>query len=136
MNRARLVDLRSASGLIVGHATMIPCDAARIRRVVERIVLGLLWHHYTARLAPGAVMQTYFKPNLDGISDILTMAPLGSIGNTVFRYRHTRTVDDLDCSIWGLQFYERAHFVVLILSQSFQARERETSSTPADETTP
>ena len=114
--------MRSPAGLILGKRAAVPFDGKRIRRVVERIVIGLLWHHYAKRLAPGTVIETIFKPNVSEIEDILINATLNCIGDTIFRYRHARCSDDLDSSIWGLQFYEHAHFVVLVLSETAQAR--------------
>ena len=134
VNSARLRELRTAGGLIIGNQTVIPYDAVRIRLVVERIVRGLLWHHYGATVPPGAILQTHFRPALDDIRDILMAATLNSIGDTIFRYRHARVSDEPDSSIWGLQFYERAHFVVPVLSEAAQTRNFDESEEPRSQT--
>ena len=126
LQRTQRVNLRSEGGLHIGERAAINFEAPRIRRVVERIVLGLLWEHYTATRAPGSIMQTYFKPNLSDLSDIMQRTTLSTIGDTIFRYRHGRAEDDPDSSVWGLQFYEHAHFLVLILGESYQKRYAET----------
>jgi len=114
LSQARLCDLRTPGGLYVGRAAQIGFDSRRIRRVVERIAVGLLWHHYRQRLIPEAIVETHYRPDLTPLTEILTLASLANVGDRVFRYRYCRAWDAPDSSLWGFQFYGRAHFIVTI----------------------
>jgi hypothetical protein len=118
LDTARLVDLVSPNGLILGKAGLFLYDAKRIRGVVERIAKGLLWHHYRVTVPPNAKIETHFKPDLNAISDFMMKTTLCNIGGTVFRYRHARPWDAPENSFWGMQFYERAHFIVTIIGKT------------------
>jgi hypothetical protein len=114
----RPVEMRSSAGLIQERAIGIPYERRRIDRVVERIVRGLLWHHYHSR--PAAVrFEVFYKPDLQPIQDLLCSIAFNSIGGNAIRYRHSVTMEDPNSSIWGLQFYRHIHFLVLVLSDSF-----------------
>jgi hypothetical protein len=126
---ARTVELRTPSGIITGEkAVVLQLQVPRVQRVVERIVKGLLWHHYQRRPAANSVIEVHFNPNLIGIQDILLKAPLSIIGS-MFRYRHALISDDPNCSIWGLQFYDHTHFFVLLLSEEYINSERYQAAT-------
>jgi len=114
LSQSRLCDLRTPGGLYVGRAAQIGFDSRRIRRVVERIAVGLLWHHYRQRLIPEAIVETHYRPDLTPLTEILTSASLANVGDTIFRYRYCRAWDAPDSSLWGFQFYGLAHFIVTI----------------------
>jgi hypothetical protein len=61
--------------------------------------------------------------NGDWLTEELARCSSASIGDTEFRHRHSRTIDDADSSMWGFQFYEHAHFLVLILGPAYLAKE-------------
>lgn len=120
----RLCDIRTEGGLYVGRATRLHFDPRRIRRIVERIAIGLLWHHYMDALLPGSVIETHYKPDLALLNELLLASALSEVGDTVFRYRHGRAWDAPDSSFWGFQFYGQAHFVVVIIGPSRATAER------------
>lgn len=107
-------DVRTEGGLYVGKTSVFTFDAHRIRRVVERIAAGLLWHLYHARVSDRCTMYTHYQPAIEPIKEILLSSTYGQIGNTAFRYRHAVACDAPESSFWGMQFFEGAHFVVII----------------------
>ena len=127
LSQAQLYDRRTPGGLYLGKGIKVGFDSRRIRRVVERIAVGLMWHHYRQRLSPGAKVETHYRPNLIPFSGILMSSNLANIGDTIFRYRYGRASDAQDSSLWGFQFYGRAHFIVTILGPSVNASEHEGS---------
>lgn len=114
LSQAQLYDRRTPGGLYLGKGIKVGFDSSRIRRVVERIAVGLMWHHYQQRLIPEAILETHYRPNLTPLTEILTSSSFASVGDTVFRYRYCRAWDAPDSSLWGFQFYGRAHFIVTI----------------------
>ena len=114
----RPAQVRTPAGLVIENGTAIAYDKRRIDRVIERIVRGLLWHHYRSR--PAAVrFEISYKPDLRPIQELLGGISFNSIGETAFRYRHSLTMEDPNSSVWGLQFYGHIHFLILVLSESF-----------------
>ena len=67
--------------------------------------------HARERVRLGSLGPT---ADLTPLTEILTSANLANIGDTVFRYRYCQAWDAPDSSLWGFQFYGRAHFVVTI----------------------
>jgi hypothetical protein len=114
LSQARPCNIRTPGGLYIGKAIQIGFDSSRIKRVVERIATGLLWHHYQQKVISEAIIETHFMPDLVPLLELLTSTNLANIGDTVFRYRYGRASDAPDTSIWGFQFYLRAHFIVTI----------------------
>ena len=112
LSQARLCEVKTPGGLYVGRARTVLTH--RIRRVVERIAVGLMWHHYQQRLIPEAIVETHYRPDLTPLSEILMSSSLANIGDTIFRYRYCRAWDAPDSSMWGFQFYGKAHFIVTI----------------------
>lgn len=117
--RMRNVEMRTEAGVITGRATAIHFDGPRVNRVLERIVRGLIWHHYQFRPL-GVRFEIFFNPDLSSFQDdVLLTTSLDSVGTTTFRYRHGLAQEDINCSLWGLQFYEHTHFMVLVLSDLY-----------------
>lgn len=133
LSRIQICNLRTAGGLFVGRMARIPFDSKRICRVVQRIALGLQWYHYQERPHPDSEIEVFIKPDLSQASELLTAMILCNIGDTAFRYRHGRPHDARDCSVWGMQFYERAHFLVTIVGP-LSAGRREVTPDPTPTT--
>ena len=85
----RPAEVRTPGGLVIDRGISMRFDKHRVDRVVERIVRGLLWHHYQS-CPIGARFEIYFKPDLHlpPIQDLLSAVSLNSIGGNVFRYRY------------------------------------------------
>ncbi len=89
---------------------------SRIVRVVERIIRGLLWHHYGTKPSERSVFEVYRNPNFnDQIADLInSMTQLSSIGDDIFRYRHALIDGDPDGSVWCLQFYNYSEWLTIV----------------------
>lgn len=111
------------AGLYLGEAGALSIDAARIQRVVSRIVRGLFFHHFGKRL-PSAhtiwILSDWFTPNLADKEllaevqvalDFLSSAEPREIGSGIFCYRHRILEDEPDGSIWWLCFYDHRRFL-------------------------
>lgn len=115
LSNTRAVEIVTSAGVIVrtGHALKVEND--RIKRVVIRIVRGLLWHHYRVKTDPGTVFDLYVDEDVTPIKETLQLTSLSSIGGTAFHYRHSIAFDDPSSSLWWLSFYQNRHFVVIVL---------------------
>ncbi len=136
LSQARLCEVRTPGGLYVGRAAQIGFNSLRIRRVVERIAVGLMWHHYRQRLTPGVTVEAHYRPDLAPLTEILTSSNLVNIGDTVFKYRYCRAWDAPDSSLWGFQFYGRAHFIVTMQGPRPSQIEPDSSSEIPPNSTP
>jgi hypothetical protein len=104
----------SEAGIYLGTKSAFGFDCNRIQNVLRRIAAGLLWHHYGLRVRPKANILVEYEPDIEVVKDLLLVTSLAEIGGSVFRYRYGLAEDSPDVSFWGMQFYERAHFVVII----------------------
>jgi hypothetical protein len=112
----RRVEVRTPAGLYLGTAPAFKLEVRRVRRVVERIVRGLLWHHFEAVPAVGIEVATYINPAVpQPLMNILTTdLTLTGIGGDVFRYRYGRAIDGPDYSMWWLCFYTQTTFLTIL----------------------
>lgn len=105
LGSTRSVDIVTPAGVIVGTGHAFKAENDRIRRVVIRIVRGLLWHHYGVKTDPGTVFDLYVDKDVTPIKETLQLTSISSIGGTAFQYRHGIAIDDPGSSLWWLSFY-------------------------------
>ncbi len=109
------VEVRTPAGLYLGTAPAFRLETGRVRRVVERIVRGLLWHHFKTVPTVETEANTYIDPDVQPVLNILTNdLRLAGIGGDVFRYRYGRASDGPDYSMWWLCFYTRTTFLTIL----------------------
>ena len=114
LNNTRAVDIVTPAGVIVGTSHAFKAENKRIKRVVIRIVRGLLWHHYKVKTDDQTAFDLYVDADVTSIIETLQLTSVSSIGGTAFQYRHSTAEDDPGSSLWWLRFYQNRHFVVII----------------------
>jgi hypothetical protein len=113
--------VRTPAGIVLPDRRAIMFSAPRIGRVVERIVKGLLWHHYRIMTTASTEILVFRGQDvpLEVAQIINTSTSTSWIGGSIFRYRHGIASDGPDSSIWALQFYARADFIAIVKGDSF-----------------
>ncbi len=106
----RQVDLTTPAGLHVARVEALAYKRPRVNRVLERIVRGLTWHYYQARLLDDVTFtirtHTELGANLPKIVDIAREGTfVDARGGSVFQYRGGRAVEDTDQALWMFSFY-------------------------------
>lgn len=116
--------LYTPAGLYLGEAGSLNVDAARIQRVLDRVVRGLFFHHLSKRLPNSrrvSVVSDWFFPVLpaearapvEAILDFLSTAEPIVIGSGVFCYRYRINEEEAYGSAWWLSFFEHRRFLCL-----------------------
>jgi hypothetical protein len=116
------VPMYSPGGLYLGDAGSLSVDATRIRRVLDRIIRGLFYHHTNRRLRTAGTMSMvsdWFDPILpeelrDPVGTVLEFLRAAEpivIGPGVFCYRYRIIEDEAYGSIWWLSFYDHRRFL-------------------------
>jgi hypothetical protein len=113
LSNTRAVEIVTPAGVIVGTGHAFKAENDRIKRVVIRVVRGLLWHHYRVKTDLATVFDLYVDKDVTLINETLQLKRLSSIGGTAFQYRHSIAIDDPSSSLWWLSFYQNRHFVVI-----------------------
>jgi hypothetical protein len=118
--------VRTPAGIVLPNRRAINFSAPRIGRVVERIVRGLLWHHYRILTTASTEILVYRGQDVPfEVAQIINTSTTSSwIGGSIFQYRHGVARDGRDSSIWALQFYTRADFIAIVKGDSFMNAER------------
>lgn len=109
-------DVTTPAGVHLPDRRAMRFEKKRIGRVVERIIRGLLWHHYRARPSDRAVFEVHRNPTFnDHIAYLInSMTQFSWIGDDILRYRHSLVDGDPDGSIWYLQFYGYSEWLVIV----------------------
>ena len=119
----RLMEEATPAGIMTKTKLGFEADMVRIRRVVQRIVLGLFYHHRQHRIPAGYDALVFNEESLQSwpadyfnyVNETLIqplMATKAEVrGNGVFCYRFAFHPADPDSTFWILDFYERARFV-------------------------
>jgi hypothetical protein len=113
------------SGIFIKKQLALQTDMVRLRRVVQRTLNGLFYHHTNRRLPVGydalvfneESLQKWPAPVLDYhkkyvLKPLLDQKPF-SLGNGVFSYRFRFDPTDPNTSSWFFVFYEHAWFLGL-----------------------
>lgn len=114
--------VRTPGGVYLPDRRAIRFSKARVTRVVERIVRGLLWHHYKMIVDGETEFEVYRNPSVDPeVAEIINSYTASSwIGGDIFRYRHGLATDGPDSSIWAMQFYACSEYMVVVQGKSFR----------------
>jgi len=117
--------VRTPAGIYLPDRKAIKFPKARMVRVIERIVSGLLWHHYKRTIDASTKMAVSRNPELHPeVAEIInSYTAISWVGDDIFRYRHALAQDGPDSSIWALQFYTHSQYVVLVEGDSMKAAE-------------
>jgi hypothetical protein len=119
----RLMEQVTPAGIIAKNKLGFEADMVRIRRVVQRIVIGLFYHHRQHRIPAGYDALVFNEESLEAwpadylnyVTKTLIQPLLATKaemrGNGVFSYRFAFHPADPDSTFWILDFYERARFV-------------------------
>jgi len=119
----RLIEQVTPAGIIIKSKLGFEADMVRIRRVVQRIVIGLFYHHRQHRMPVGYDALIFNEESLQewpaDVLDYVTKTILQPLlatnvqtrGNGVFSYRFAYHPADPDSTWWILDFYERARFL-------------------------
>lgn len=119
----RLIEQVTPAGIIIKNKLGFEADMVRIRRVVQRIVIGLFYHHRQHRIPVGydalifneESLQTWPADYLNEVNKTILQPLLATKaevrGNGVFSYRFAFHPPDPDTIFWILDFYERARFL-------------------------
>jgi len=109
------VERVSQGGIYLGKGYAVPVQKDAHRRVIDRIIRGLYWHHFDASLGMStSVRQVYIdkvKPHWQ--EGLETLRPLNlrhiMIGDgQTFQYLYGQTIDDPLYSIWLIIFFKGA----------------------------
>jgi hypothetical protein len=115
-NSLQLVSIYDGSTLL-GKRMAFTIDMDRIERVISKIVKGLFFCHVGEPLAPNFSVKTALNPEEfpERYSSLIQASPINTLGNGVLRYRRVHAVDDPNCSIWLISFYNNdyADFVCM-----------------------
>jgi hypothetical protein len=133
LNKSREVEITTPAGVITGTGYALEVDEARIKRVVIRIVRGLLWHHYKVKTNSQTTFDVHIDADVTPTIETLQLARVSAIGGTAFQYRHSTAVDDPDSSMWWLRFYQNRHFVVIVLGKLAREAKMRLSGVGADD---
>ena len=108
LDRAKDFQLTTPAGIVLGNVKGLPLRAAPHRRVLERIVRGLYFHHFGEPLHSSTSVEANPVTGFDGEHlAILQTLPLARIGGGRFAYRFARAHDSPQDSIWAMAFYGR-----------------------------
>jgi hypothetical protein len=106
-------------------------DEMRMGPVLDRITMGLYYHHFSKRLPDShmviGVME--YRMDLPHAEDLAKMAqngPLHDIGGGVFQYHYIRpdAQKDENMSVWFMRFYEDVPFLSMTVPISKDSRGR------------
>lgn len=116
----KLVEVKTPTGLHLGHAPAHVVDGKRVIKVVERIVRGLFFHHTRRRLPEAHEIKAVHAANpafFDGPEMAAVLNTMGAphvLGNDVLVYRYSLTEGDESAgSAWTLLFFGCHAFCVL-----------------------
>jgi hypothetical protein len=110
---ARPVERYTQSGLYLGRGYAVPLEPGVQQRVITRIVRGLYWHHFNARLENDAQITLVFidkrRPHWqEALYTLRSLSPAHRLigdGET-FQYLYGRANDDPAFSVWLLIFFK------------------------------
>ncbi|MBS1629379.1 MAG: hypothetical protein JST27_04910 [Bacteroidetes bacterium] len=97
------VNVITPGGIFTGKGYAVPWDSDAHDAVIERIVRGLFFYHYSTILADKADISVQW---FNGLPDIdLTKLYTNSVAGGAFVYAYNKALDTDFDSIWLFQFY-------------------------------
>jgi hypothetical protein len=99
-------------------------DPSRVRRVIERVIRGLFWHHQRRALPAQAEMRVWFKCfdgapmddlGFEGLLVALGQQHLHQVGKGIFSYRYVFDSDQAVRSAWYLRFFETNEVLAIVV---------------------
>ena len=117
------VDVHTPSGIYLGKGAGIKIKHERLNQVAERIVRGLYWYTFQARLPndwiavcrSDAILTVNNKDMQESIAAVfgpmLAKPPARVIGNHVFKYWYKVEEDCEYSTVWFLRFYGGMDFI-------------------------
>jgi hypothetical protein len=121
------MELRTPAGLYLGHAGAYTVDTRRVDRVVQRIVMGLLYGEAGRPLPSSYATTAYGLTKIRAAADnvlgliigtVLQEAPLRFIGPRTVGYRILHASDDTNASACLVTFYERVTWLGLTATRN------------------
>lgn len=109
----RRVEVRSKTGIYLGHRTAFLWPVDVHNSVMERIARGLYYHHFDDILGARAICDVTWLNRLD--KDFLEASahwPQIELGHSAVIYRYARASEFPLSSAWVFQFYKR-HWVMV-----------------------
>lgn len=97
-------------GSIGESVRLIPWDSVFVKTALERIVIGLVFHHYGVRVRESGFVDVYLPHRhimqTQLVSDVLRHCQWARIGHDYeFVYRHARVEDAPLGSVWEFRIY-------------------------------
>jgi len=115
----RDVELRTQADIYIGKAKAAFVERERIDHVVKKIVKGL-YLRAEGTILTDVYFTTKHNPRRDEMQiHLLRGASRGVLNPPVFRFWWRVAEDDDRASIWWLEFYERARFIVITMPAGF-----------------
>lgn len=108
-------------GLYLGRVGGQNVDAPRIRTIIERITRGLYWEERGSALpldfSLAVEINAELQPKIrDTIGRYFGGRTVRSVGSGVFRYAWNAASDDPLSTMWVLEFYHAALFIVVAVN--------------------
>lgn len=114
------IPLLGRDGSIVEYLQQLPWDSSVVRSWFERIVIGLVFHHYGVRVQQtgyvkiSLVQNEVLPPSV--AADLLGRCHLSHIGHEdEFIYRHGKTDDSPLASFWEFTLYRKRRVYAIVL---------------------
>jgi hypothetical protein len=135
MDTARMVNPRTAQGIILPQRLSYTVDLDRVRRVMRKVVRGLYYHGTGEPLPPDADITT--EPQMEEarfqeVWKLVGNKPWLSIGGTVFMYRWGRVPDVPAASAFLMVWYDRHACGAFTLPKGFEADRLARKGSPVD----
>ena len=106
--------MKSPGGIHLGNATGIKIDPIRTRKVMSKIIKGLVWHHINQRIPDDYTFEVYFDPP-NWLPDLLSKSSyiIGRFDD-IFAYKAIVTQEDSATGILWLSFYASIGVIVVV----------------------
>jgi hypothetical protein len=114
------IPLLGRDGSIAELVRLIPWDSRFVKSSIERIVVGLAFHHYGVRVCESGFVEVYLPQRhvmkAPQILDVLQHCLWSRIGHEdEFIYRHGTAEDSLLTSVWELTIYRTLTVVAVVM---------------------
>lgn len=116
-------------GIYLGNEPVLYVNYERLEKILSKIIRGLYYHHIKRTLKKEYSIKIFGQDNLklqtpemkefikSKILHYVNQAPLYEIGKNTFHYKYLLTREDNYAGAWVLRFYEKVHFLGLVLNK-------------------